>query len=348
MFTEHRAKLSQPKPHRSNHKRHSRRRSMNQAIYNEGVSSSTNSTIEPRSSTYTYVNRNPKRVRQARAVRRAKHCFNAALLCREQVMGHCYQNELFTLDIAITLIQHYNSMTKPERKQHLFQSCMHQITVGYFQVDIFVDTDAHVVALHLCNECFASTLGVSRSTVQRCIRNIDKKKHKRPLPRVEEYQPSVARLEALTWIIGNVKVYGDYMPDALTVVLPVYSRKEYFRWFVGESGDVHYEVNAFRALLREDLPFICFRKCKSFTQCPRCAEWDDLIVKAKVCYLLSSCRLFVTSISLTFVVRLPQLQKSIQDAKLHIEHSSGVRKASTTSTITKPRVLLQTVIGMVI
>jgi hypothetical protein len=247
---------------------------------------STDSSIRsPSTPRYTYQNRPAKRVRQERSRRRVTRTWETAMKARETVLAHCVENvKFYTIAIALFVLRLFVDLGTAARKQFLFDHCKTRATQGYFVINVHLH-DGALHLLRLCNGCFAAAIGKSRTTIQRYLRRLRTSKHRRPLVSIRaapSRMPTMLANIAFTWIAGNVRTYGDYMPDNMTVMLPVYNKKEYFRWFKTEVPRQSFEYAAFLKMLRDQLPFIIFRKCSPFTKCAHCDFLDQQAAKAKV------------------------------------------------------------------
>ena len=138
-----------------------------------------------------------------------------------------------------------------------------------------------------CRQCFADINGVSKSTLARVFVSI-KKGGTQPVQRDGDvvHAPTVKKEECLAWIRTIYTTYGDYMPDDLTVCLPCYNRKALYNWY-RQSPIVfdHFESDAFNLQLREQFPFISFRRYKKFMQCHECNTLDKKTTLCAVHFL---------------------------------------------------------------
>ena len=196
-----------------------------------------------------------------------------------RLLHHCFHelaDDFDWLDLAAQG-SFYHSKTKSQQRKWIMDQCLSR-KKGRKGFSV-IYKEQHISC---CNSCFATFHGFGKSTLQRTQRLVSEgQKH---IPDEEKMvSPSQMFMETKTWIKQIYLAHGDYMPDELTVCLPVYTRVELFRWYKSASQcSAHYKYPSFTELLKDEFPFITFRRHKKFMKCKKCRFLDLKIAKAPV------------------------------------------------------------------
>jgi hypothetical protein len=179
----------------------------------------------------------------------------------------------------ITASRVYADKSEKDRTEWLWSVC--GVTMSG-QKRLSVRTDDGLVKC--CQRCFAGFHGFSKSSLTRVSKAI-RAGAIRPVHRAHQEVPEVSLKyrECHAWMDSVYQTYGDYMPDDQTVCLPCYNRTSLYHWYhKSPVVDQYFEYCQFVKLLREDFPFITFRKFSKFMQCHFCNQLDKAIKFEKV------------------------------------------------------------------
>ena len=251
-----------------------RRASLQTTLFREQVSA------ESSTYTYTYRKRMKKDVRKARLVKQVGGIILQASRGLQQIKCHCLAHDpgrITLLDVS-NAHRTYHDKNTPGRKTWLLDQIAQADDSGYL-VETGSGGDCH--RFRVCTRCFSSFNGFNRSTLQRRVKQF-KAGVRRAVPVDKCATKSHRSLILSEWLIDKSKSYGDYMPDALAVVLPVYTKKELYRWYKRDHARDCFHYNAFCRVIRLEFPFIRFRRHKKFTQCRFCNKLDNKISKSRV------------------------------------------------------------------
>ena len=264
-------------------KRRKRRQSMQTTLFRDTVRADDDKSV------YRYTNRN-KRVSVVERVRReASTEITKAAECLDRIANHCLAHDPDRICLVGVADAHrvYHARSASDKKQWLLDIVSQNESDAGYIVDA-TDSDGATHRFRLCNYCFSSFHGFGRSTLQRRVAQF-RSGVRRPVPTVREgVQSTHKRMICYSWILDKTVSYGDYMPDELSVVLPVYTKKELYLWFTtsNESKADLVSYQRFSAILKVDFPFVQFRSHKKFTQCRVCNLFDNRIMKATVTFPL--------------------------------------------------------------
>jgi biotin synthase-related radical SAM superfamily protein len=101
--------------------------------------------------------------------------------------------------------------------------------------------------------------------------------------KVSEDPNTLKAQECRAWLHYVMDHYGDYMPDELTVCVPVYNRKRLFHWYTASPLVASwYKYNEFLRMLGSEFSYMSFKKFKKFMQCHDCNQFDKQIKLGKV------------------------------------------------------------------
>ena len=213
-----------------------------------------------------------------------------ALRAQQQLTSHCMsEHQISISELAAT---HRQFVDRPQHSKLWLLEQARTRVVGQLGFKVSINSMDQNTTLQLCNLCFASLHGTSLSNVNRAIRDF-KDGVVRPVP-AKFLSPSVAHLSAVVWINDTIKIFGDYMPDRLSVVLPVVSKQELFSWYASDNANFApgesppYKYHGFLRLLAAQFPHVEFRKHKRFMQCTYCNQADNLISMERVSSLFIS------------------------------------------------------------
>ena len=264
----------------NSNKRKKRRLSMQSTLFNETQSEDGSST------TYTYNKRPKAEMRKKKMESDTGNLVMRAAKAQDKICGHCLSHDPGRINLATITESHraYHDQTFNERKLWMFNVIGQDDSSEGFLVE---STDEHnsIHRFRLCNECFSLFHGFGRSTLQRSLRQY-RAGVRRQVELGSEVDHSHKRLVCSEWIIDKSTSYGDYMPDALAVVMPVYTKKELWNWYKQECEVDSLSYPRFAAILKKDFPFIRFRRHKKFTQCRLCNLIDMKISKSRVSILI--------------------------------------------------------------
>ena len=187
------------------------------------------------------------------------------------------------MNIVLQYHTSFKAKSSAARRQWLLDTCQARplLTRNGFGMTVTINDEQHTRPV--CNDCFANMYGISRSTVQRWLRK-SRDGVVRVIPTtVPRSDTTLKKEQAKAWLTETYLKYGDYMPDEQTIVLPVYTKQELFNWFYGKLHDTDtYKYPEFCACVREEFPFISFRRFKKFTQCKFCNACDQRLTKTLV------------------------------------------------------------------
>ena len=135
-----------------------------------------------------------------------------------------------------------------------------------------------------CQLCFSAYHGFSRSSLNNYIKKAKAGQvYVKPVHKVN-VDAQLCQFQAEEWLRGTYTSCGDYMPDDLSVQMPVYTIRELHRWYEREMLAIHqvpYKYPRFGDLLRKRFPYLKCRKHKRFSQCKLCNEIDVAITKTQ-------------------------------------------------------------------
>ena len=233
-------------------------------------------TTSEESSEYKQTNRNAggrikrQKTRGAAEAGRTLNRYRTLAAC-------CFRNDDFSLADVLAATTEYSALSKHERKQWRMNKCL---SMNATKKGFGIRTSSGTVT-SCCTECFSNFHGFSRSSISRTLALI--KDDRVVIPEVVVPNRSLTKQEATAWVTHKYLHFGDYMPDEATICLPVFDKKELHVWYT-TSEDVYkpYKIKEFNKLLRDQFPFITFRRCTKFMQCAWCNKVDIKISKTRV------------------------------------------------------------------
>jgi len=108
-----------------------------------------------------------------------------------------------------------------------------------------------------CQLCFSAYHGFSRSSLNNYIKKAKAGQvYVKPVHKVN-VDAQLCQFQAEEWLRGTYTSCGDYMPDDLSVQMPVYTIRELHRWYEREMLAIHlaiHQVPALRGAVEETLP----------------------------------------------------------------------------------------------
>ena len=229
-----------------------------------------------------------------------------AVSAQSDLTSHCLS------DICINLSElaafHREFAGRPQRGKAWLLNQATARGSGHRGFNVTMNVNDTSIKLELCNKCFASLHGTSLSSVNRAINKVKSGVVNIVPPSIRP--DTCVYTTAVVWIKDTVKIFGDYMPDRLSVVLPVVSRQELFSWYASDNAQFApgesppYKYDAFIKLLGREFPHVEFRKHKRFMQCTVCNKFDKLVARERVSYL-HDCMRHLQRYAYAFVCCLP-------------------------------------------
>lgn len=260
------------------------------------------------SSTSSYQSK-IRRIGTKQTLQQTKTCASTIQIavCQSELNRHCFKEYDISYEDVAVMHREFIGRARSGKQWLLDQAALRETGKRRFFVSMSREQERSHVAV--CNRCFALMYGLSLSTVDRAIRKA-KDGEVNILP-AEPREKSPSYFAAVVWMKDTIHMFGDYMPDRRSVVLPVISRHELFAWYATDNA-IHgpadprpYKYDAFIKLLAVDFPYVEFRRHKRFTQCQLCNKFDKSTAKERVIiYTLFTVQSFVCTFSATIVPML--------------------------------------------